>query len=610
MKSQAELWRVLAYELASRCHTSAARDWLTVKSRVEHEGVSFLTITLPAFGKAIEESLDRGRICDDLLTSFRKDASGLPRFLGGFLRNMFDEHGVVRQNVDDILTESVFAVRQLCYLYAKLEIPCTPRVELETLESFVNADEETGAWDDNHPKEILADFSRISSILFADVFSDVDRKVYEGDLRPRHGPGATADRLRGNAKWDLAYWPSRLDRVFPYMEWAVSGLGGRDHTLYSSRADRVSFPDEADELPARMYFVPKTRKSPRVIMAEPTSLQYMQQAVARTLMDSLESSDIVAEGMIGFFDQSVNQHLARKGSIDRSLATLDMKEASDRVSLAQALALVPNFPWLREAMEATRSLRAQLVDGRVITLRKFAGMGSALCFPVEAMVFLTGVFMGIERKLIAEGSGRRLTRQDVKSFKGSVRVFGDDIIIPADCVEYVSDVFTRLGWVINTHKSFWTGLFRESCGGDYYAGADVTPIRAKQLLPRSRKDVAELASTVELRNRFYEAGLWSTAGWLDRRLEKILPHFPIVEPTSPALGRRSFLPYKAEKFDQRTFAPRVRAFYLSPRIPESLATGEGMLLKCLLSSSEDPRHLVRSGRPQVVDIKLGWKSPF
>jgi hypothetical protein len=363
-----------------------------------------------------------------------------------------------------------------------------------------------------------------------------------------------------------------------------------------------------EELPARVILVPKTQKTPRVIAAEPASMQYMQQALMGVLVPSLETSWI--KDMIGFTDQIPNRELAKRGSLDGSLATLDMKEASDRVSFMQALAIGEHFPLFREAISATRSKLARLPSGEVIHLRKFASMGSALCFPIEAMAFLTAIFVGIERKLIAEGSRSRLTKQDVMSFIGSVRVYGDDIIVPVDCVYYVTDVFRSLGWKTNIGKSFWTGLFRESCGGDYYAGHDITIIRFRKEFPSSRKDANKVASLVSFRNQLYWQGYWRTCGALDKRISRILPKYPIVEPTSAVLGRESVFDYKSERIHPKYQHPLVRGYMLSPRIPRNEASEVGALLKCLLSSQEDPKHLTHSGRPSSVDIKLGWCTPY
>jgi hypothetical protein len=371
----------------------------------------------------------------------------------------------------------------------------------------------------------------------------------------------------------------------------------------------VQQPDEDLELPARVVLVPKTLKTPRVIAAEPTSLQYMQQAVAGPLVELLESRTCFVQGAIGFTDQLPNRELARLGSLQGSVATLDMSEASDRVTVSQVMAVTQRFPHFQEALLATRSQKAQLPDGTVVPLRKFAAMGSALCFPMEAICFLTAVFVGVERFLLSQGSKSLLTRKDVKSFLGAVRVYGDDIIVPVDCVSYVTDVFRLLGWKVNTNKSFWNGSFRESCGGDYFAGEWVTPVRVRRKFPVSRKSAEEVASLVSLRNQLYFAGYWRTTRYVDRLVEKVLPHFPITEPTSPLLGRHSFLPYQAEKLGKYQ-EPVVKGFWLKPTIPRSDISGQGALLKCLIGSYIDPRHLERSGRPSSVDIKMRWMAPY
>jgi len=83
------LWKMVAEESATQCCTSATRDIKYVSSRFEHEGFSFLTITLPTFGKDFQKSLDQGYVDRNLYQGFPWQA-GLPRFLGGFLDHVFD----------------------------------------------------------------------------------------------------------------------------------------------------------------------------------------------------------------------------------------------------------------------------------------------------------------------------------------------------------------------------------------------------------------------------------------------------------------------------------------------------------------------------------------
>lgn len=604
MKSLIELWRELAIELASACYTSATRDVETVSGRCDKEGFSFLTITLPTFGKDLERSLAVGRVCDEAWTGFNKSASGLPRFLGGFLRNIFTPDGAVGP-VTDLQVQSISAVRQLCSVFAKIEVPCTNARNLSALDGFKQADAETGMWDQSEKGEELANLRRIYELLFREVLVKMDHRCYYGDLIPRHGPGAVAERTRGNAKFDFVNWPSRLDDVFPYREYGIPAL--RYHYL----ADHVQFPAQHEERPSRIILVPKTMKTPRVIAAESTALQYMQQALLRELVPLLEGDSLVGQ-MIGFTDQEPNRRMAREGSITGSLATLDLSEASDRVSYRQVVNSVERIaPHFASAIKATRGQLAELPSGEIISIQKFASMGSALCFPMEAMTFLAGVFLGIEKYLLSTGQLRsHLTRADVRRLSGKVRVYGDDIIIPVECVDAVIEQFSAFGWKVNSNKSFWTGLFRESCGGDFYAGQEVTPVKLTKPLPNSTRDVLHFKSFVEFRNRLYKAGLWRSAAWCDRRIRKQTRYYPIVHETSAVIGRFSFLPFVGEKEDKELHRPLVRGLVLVPRIPVSVSSDTGALLKCLLASYDEPDHLERAGRPSVVDIKLRWSTPY
>nr|QDH86778.1 MAG: RNA-dependent RNA polymerase [Leviviridae sp.] len=123
---------------------------------------------------------------------------------------------------------------------------------------------------------------------------------------------------------------------------------------------------------------------------------------------------------IGSDTQEPNQLLAQKGSRDGSLATLDLSEASDRVSLQLVEELLARNPLAKEAILACRSLRASVPGHETITLAKFASMGSALCFPIEAMVFITITFLAIERE-----QGCRFThKRDFLPFMGRVPSMG------------------------------------------------------------------------------------------------------------------------------------------------------------------------------------------
>jgi hypothetical protein len=128
MKSLIALWSVLANEMAKRCSTSTTSDIKTVRCRGEHEGVSFLTISLPTFGKDFQYCLDQGFVAPKTFLSFRKTGSCLPSFLRGFTEQVFSASTGVLLDEPDI--ESIYAVRQLTLIFSKMVLPCRSALRL------------------------------------------------------------------------------------------------------------------------------------------------------------------------------------------------------------------------------------------------------------------------------------------------------------------------------------------------------------------------------------------------------------------------------------------------------------------------------------------------
>ncbi|DAD51525.1 TPA_asm: RNA-directed RNA polymerase [ssRNA phage Zoerhiza.2_23] len=594
MKSLIVLWKSIANELAVRCCTSAHHDCKTVEDRSKNEGLSFLTITLPTFSKDMELCLERGFVDNTVFLSFKKNGS-LPAFLQGFSCLVFDRRtGVL---LDEPNVAAIQAIRQLSLLFGKILLDCEPRREAAAFTEFIECEQEVREYQD---KPEFPQFRRIRTLLFGSAFSKMDYSIYMGELTPKHGPGATADSLYGNQKYHQTEWPLRLEPYFPYGEMVLPNWS------WWEQLGQVDFLEPGLERPVKVISVPKTMKTPRIIAVEPTAMQYAQQAVLRCFRDAIRGT--ILDSFIGLDDQTPNQRMARQGSLNGDLATLDLSEASDRVSSVCVSNLLSDHRHLHDAVFACRSTRAQLPGGEVISLAKFASMGSALCFPMEAAVFLTAIFVGIEQDL-----GRPLTRRDIESYVGRVRVFGDDIIVPVDHVRSVIANLEYFGLKVNTNKSFWNGKFRESCGREYYGGTDVSLVRVRRVLPSSRKSVQEIISTVSLRNQLFLAGFELTVDLLDRRVSRVLGHFPVVEESSPVLGRLTLDSVFTESKVKNSI-PMVKGWMIRPVIPKNEIADWPALRKCL-SSLEDRNtdvvptssdHLRRSGRPRVVDIKLGW----
>jgi len=598
LKSLMLLWIRLADELASWCNTSATMDCKTVQGRTEHEGLSFLAITLPTYGKDFQKSLDQGYLSHDLFQGFSW-TGGLPKFLSGFLGSVFDSTSGVL--LDDPSIDAIFAIRQLTLMFGKILQPCSPKREQAAFDGFIECEQDVReAWNmlESSSKD---EFQHVSNMLFGSMFLNMDRKIRDLDILPKHGPGAVAERLTSNQKYSSLQWTSRLEDVFPSGDYAVP------NSRFWRELGEIDILEPGSEIPVRVVSVPKTLKTPRIIGIEPTAMQYVQQGLLHAFLDSLNNNHVIRE-MIGIDDQIPNQEMAREGSQTGALATLDLSEASDRVSNQHVRLLFGYHRTLRVAFDACRSRKADVPGHGVVRLAKFASMGSAVCFPVEACVFLTLVFIGISHKL-----NTPVSRDMINSYRGRVRVYGDDIIVPVDCVDHVNSALESFGFKVNQSKSFWTGRFRESCGKDYYDSYDVSVVRVRRFLPTGVADVAETISAVSLRNQLYFAGLWKTVRWLDEYIEGKIKFFPKVHPSSPVLGRHTFLNYDVERMCPKLHRPLVKGYVVKGRPPVDELDGHGALVKYLIKRGIDPLdegHLERSGRPQAVYTKLRWSTPF
>jgi len=611
-------YQLLLEESGRRCCTSTTLDVEYAQGRFEHEGVSFLTITLARFGKDFLKALDRGQVDLTMFATFSRHR-GTPRFLGGFLDLVFDRS--TGRLLDEPSKTAILAIRQLTLMFAKIKLDCSNERSAAALQKFIECDREVGDSDQRRSSSLELLFGAVHRLLGRDLWSFVDNKIYDGSILPKHGPGSTAEGILGNKKFLSRDWTMRLEHAgFHYVDFACAS--------WSQHADlhRVTFREPGSEMPARVTSVPKTLETPRIIAMEPVCMQFVQQGLLEVIVEGIQRDDILKDFIRfdGAGSQEINQRLARHGSSTGELATLDLSEASDRVSNRLVRIMHARHVLTDEAVQACRSTKAEIRElGITIELNKFASMGSALCFPMEAMVFLTTVFVGISTML-----NRRLTRKDIESYRGKVRIYGDDIIVPAETVPYVTAALEAFGFVVNSGKSFWTGRFRESCGKDYYDGTDVSIVRMRSVFPTSRKNASELVSTVSLRNQLYEAGYEQPVAYLDTVIERLIPFpyvnemrwihewekhlnsFLTVTPTSPVLGRLRPAGYQTDRMCPRLQRPLVRGAVIRGRLPINEIDGYDALLKHFLKRGDQPvfdeKHLERSGRPRRVFIDVEW----
>jgi len=612
---QLEIAQCVYQDAVAKCVAVASdlRDLETIRSRVEHEGLSFLTIALPSFADDFTRALAQGRIDPTHFRSFKK-CGAIPAFLQGMLSLVFDrETGVTNEQarhrpID--ISPIVEAVRQICLAFKKIEIDCRPERVDKALSEFAAVEHDLAEFAVRD--ELRRRYVDVAHILWASALARFDL----ASVVPVHGPGATAERVSGNQKYRFTMWHDRLEPYFPLIETAYS-IGAVD----AEELELVSVVPPESELPVRVTPVPKTQKGPRIIAIEPCCMQYAQQGIRSFLYETIETSKW-SKGHVNFADQEINRAHALEASASGQLATIDLSEASDRVPHDLAMAMFDCVPDLRDAIESCRSTHAQLPDGTVIgPLRKFASMGSALCFPVEAMYFYTACVEALlwERKL-------PVNPRTVFDVSRDVYVYGDDIIVPAQEATAVGDHLRQYNCKVNMRKSYSEGNFRESCGIEAFAGEEVTPTYIRKLPPTNRQQADRLVSWVATGNLFYKRGYWRTAEYLFSAVERVLGRLPYLSDTSPGLGRVTFLGGRSvERWNARLQRFEVKAWIPEPLDRTDPLEGYGALQKCLtimsLRSSlvdpmtgidlgqilvTDPDHLERTAQYGTVTLKRRW----
>jgi hypothetical protein len=205
--------------------------------------------------------------------------------------------------------------------------------------------------------------------------------------------------------------------------------------------------------------VPKNYKTDRTIAKEPDMNIYIQKGIGRVIRYRLKSVGINLD------DQTPNQLGALEGSITGQLATMDLSMASDTVACRLVEWLLP--PDWGHALELARSPIGVLPSGEFVHYQKFSSMGNGYTFELETLIF-----WAIAQECCCPDN---IWRKDT-----SVRVYGDDIVIPTPFYGLLESKLTEVGFKPNPGKSFFEGPYRESCGKHYFQGMDVTPFYVRK----------------------------------------------------------------------------------------------------------------------------------
>lgn len=586
MKSQEFLAGMLC-DMGMPVGLYSVKDVETINRRVACEGEQFLSITLPQLDDALLQGLSTGTL-PTLVGWSTKRGTRLPQFLYGHWRAVFNPDGSLLQAPS---IHSIRTIRQVSRTFKKVFEVCDDRYVDEAIEGFVKTDAALSGV--RFPKFMDA-LAEITHYLFGEM---VGTAVSSG-LVYKHGPGAVSEQYDSVQRWD-----------FPVISAAADELVGAD-TFRPTWDSLRENPPEVRTVEARLSAVPKTAVKPRLITIEPSYNQFLQQGLAAQLKRLMSRYPVV-----NILDQGRNKELARVGSLDGSLATIDLSDASDRLHNGLVRRV---FSWnqtFSEWLQMTRSQVVLLPNQQLVQLNKFAGMGSSLTFPVQTMVFAAIACYAL---CVSEG---QFSRSTVRKFltREDFGVYGDDIIVPSHVGPIVVSLLHELGLKVNTNKSFFVGGFRESCGGDYFRGYDVTPVYVRRRMPDTQRDVTELVSLSSFRAQWvHKNGYGKTSQLIDDLVSSIIP-YPAGTHTVTRREWREGNQLRAGicrvgpddlaegRWNKHLFRREVRMMVPVGVRKVAVSSTQGVLFKTLYGGfNQDPHHLTHHGRAMSAKLKHGW----
>ena len=400
----------------------------------------------------------------------------------------------VAYDAPGLTAEEAYNARQALAFFQKLE-PLDLGVSREARARLKFLDSETKCAEVNRRfRERLAGHSfspRMERVLYT---ARQKIKTFLGpvprldQLQYRFGPGATTATTRKNAsiRHKLSDGVHCSEELFPLalsLLREMPGLCQATATTYVIDDDMASYEVPIEIHDGQLHFVPKNWKTYRSIVVEPMLNGLYQLALGDHMTARL------ARFGVDLRDQSLNQRRAQQGSLRGDLATLDLSSASDSIAIEVVAALLPE-DWFYALVRGRSGHVTDPVLGR-LTLQKFSSMGNGFTFPLESVIFYS-----LSHAALVEDRGGAPSDEWVS-------VYGDDIVVPSENVDFVMEVLSHFGFTVNREKSYWTGPFRESCGRDYFRGFDIRPYYQKDWV--SPRTLFSLHNFYARRHRYEQA---------------------------------------------------------------------------------------------------------
>lgn len=444
-------------------------------SRVNNEGLSFLTITLPLIESEVLASLESGYFNNTQLTQFKHKGKLLHHFYG-WLRLIYESDGSLRVDLDEV---ALYGLLQLTGYAKKVSLQYPDETLFDEEQAFVSHDKSLDSVNEAYTKDktFASKLRKIVTRTFRTYPKSMDKVLKE--CPPRFGPGTFSSDKKGRKTFETSLMKSFSEVLnIPVKYRGMCGYFYRNKKSFLYR-NKYRFSKSDTSAYSELLFVPKTAKGPRTIVREPLYRLAVQMSFFDYTSAFLQRR---TRGRIQFTDQARNRSLAEEASLNGKYATLDLSKASDSVSYKIIRDLLGHIPGISTFITKFRSTRVRLPSGGTHTLRKLAGMGSGLTFPLLALLC---------HHSVAAGVALRYPELDTNHVISEISVYGDDLIVPTDWVPTAVSSLLKVGLTLNKSKSFTTThnktRFRESCGGNYLNGEDVT-IKRLRLSSLSRSN--------------------------------------------------------------------------------------------------------------------------
>jgi hypothetical protein len=356
----------------------------------------------------------------------------------------------------------------------------TGSAEQAAYDKFLAANERCKNWGLNLQssleEELFGEFKRSLDDFFhprGELLDLAECTIFD---RGRCGPGASLGA--NGVDFYTKLFSSQLtvtsfEVYYNYAAWCAADPNWRDAEF--SRLTTFGLPNIT--LSSKVSFVPKNRDTMRAICTEPSLNMFCQLGIGTILEDRLRSFF-----GIDLSNQPVlNANLARLGSITGEIGTIDLESASDTIGLKMLESVLPE--WFLTTLKEYRCPMTT-VRGELRELHMVSTMGNGFTFPLQTILFACAV------QAVARSLNVRLGRADAD--QASWGVFGDDIVAPSSFSSRLFRLLDILGFRVNSEKSYTDpyGVFRESCGYDYYKGHNVRGVYIKSLVSPQKRYVA------------------------------------------------------------------------------------------------------------------------